>query len=161
MRNCKTIGQLKLMLWRNESCLNLSLRWVLDGYPILHPIPIPDIYPQRHHISRHHGMVMWVFWRKFNCVMMGPNSETDEYVFQSSPLYGAKANAISCTLRNGRSLPLITMAKSHTPIRRSSSKPCKGHVNTVVCGPYSRRAYQSRNCKTSYHRGIGHASRLY
>ena len=39
MQNCETIGQLKQILWTNEILRDLSLRWVSDGYPVLHSIP--------------------------------------------------------------------------------------------------------------------------
>ena len=39
VQNFKMIGQLRWMLWMNEISCDLSLRWVSDGYPILHSSP--------------------------------------------------------------------------------------------------------------------------
>ena len=39
VQNFKTIEQLKQMLWTNEISWDDSLRWVSDGYPILHNTP--------------------------------------------------------------------------------------------------------------------------
>ena len=39
VQNFKLIEQLKRMLWTNEILPNLSLRWVSDGYLILHSSP--------------------------------------------------------------------------------------------------------------------------
>ena len=38
-QNFKAIGQLEHELWANEISRDLSLRWISDGYPILHSAP--------------------------------------------------------------------------------------------------------------------------
>ena len=39
VQNFKSTGQLNRMLWTNEISRDLSLRWVSDGYPMLHNTP--------------------------------------------------------------------------------------------------------------------------
>ena len=51
VRNFKTIGQTKRMLWPNEISSDMSLNLVSDGYPILLPSPLPS-HP--HHHPTHH-----------------------------------------------------------------------------------------------------------
>ena len=43
-KNDNLIGLLKWMLWANETLWDLSLRWHLDGYPILHSTPVVAKY---------------------------------------------------------------------------------------------------------------------
>ena len=49
VQNFKLIGQLQRKLWTNEFSRDLSLRWVSDGYPILHSTPgFKTNYPTRY-----------------------------------------------------------------------------------------------------------------
>ena len=43
VQNFKIIGRLQNKLWPNETLQDLSLRWVSDGYPILHKAPHYEI----------------------------------------------------------------------------------------------------------------------
>ena len=47
VQNCKTIGQLRQMLWTNEISRDLSSRWVWDRYPILLSVTMQDTRPKR------------------------------------------------------------------------------------------------------------------
>ena len=55
VQNFKMIGQLRQMLWTNEILRDLSLRWVSEGYPILHSAP-GDL---RHQCPQYHVTVMY------------------------------------------------------------------------------------------------------
>ena len=97
--NLQTVGQLKLMLWKNEISRDLSWRWVSDGYPISHKPTQPTPRSKLHstvikegpRFTRQLNFIpnrIWPAFLRFNQILLMMTSSNGNIFRVTGPLCG-------------------------------------------------------------------------